>query len=432
MKRPPTRSDLRPASKRAFREACLHIPGGVNSPVRAFKAVGGNPVFLTRGKGSHCFDLDGREYIDFVGSYGPLILGHAHEEVKAAVVAAADRGLSFGAPTEAETRLARRVTGAFASVEKVRFVNSGTEAALSAVRLARGVTGRPGLVKFAGCYHGHVDSLLSEAGSGAAGLESSPGRPDATATSVLPFNNGEAVRDLFRRRPGEIAALIVEPIPCNMGVVPPREGFLELLREETTRAEALLIFDEVITGFRVGPAGAQGLLQVDPDITLFGKVIGGGMPVGAYGGPTEILHRLAPLGEVYQAGTLSGNPVAMAAGTATLEVAGREGFYEALEETSRALADGLTEVFERAGWPAVIHRVGSLLGLFFRGGEVRDFEAARSTDGKRYARFFHEMLDRGVYLAPSALEAIFVSSAHTEDDVEATLEAAREACAAIP
>lgn len=422
----------RPASRSAFEEACRHIPGGVNSPVRAFGSVGGHPLFMVSGRGSRIRDLDGREYIDYVGSFGPLILGHTHPDVVAAVAEAAGSGLSFGAPTEAETALARRITGSVASVDKVRFVNSGTEAALSAVRLARAWTGRQGLVKFAGCYHGHVDSLLGTAGSGAAGLETGSAGGDAARTAVLPFNDAEAVRRTLRDSPDEIAAVIVEPIPCNMGVIPPEEGFLHLLREETDRAGALLILDEVITGFRVGVAGAQGLYGIDPEITLFGKVIGGGLPVGAYGGRAEILDRLAPQGDVYQAGTLSGNPVAMAAGVATLEIVSRDGFYEGLEETSRTLADGLAAVFEKAGWPAAIRRVGSLIGLFFTEGDVTDFDGARSADRDRYAHFFHEMLERGVYLAPSPLEAIFVSSAHSMDDVEATLEAARGACAASP
>ena len=422
--------DAYPASREAFEEACRHIPGGVNSPVRAFGAVGGHPLFVVRGIGSHIFDLDGREYVDYVGSYGPLILGHAHPGVVAAVRAAAGRGLSFGAPTEAETALARKITGSVPSVEKIRFVNSGTEAALSATRLARAWTGRQGLLKFAGCYHGHVDSLLTVAGSGAAGLDPSDPRGEARATLVLPFNDPEAVKETFRERGGDLAAVIVEPVPCNMGVVPPEDGFLDMLREETTKAGALLIFDEVITGFRLGPAGAQGIFGIRPDITLFGKVIGGGMPVGAYGGRAEILDRLAPEGDVYQAGTLSGNPAAMAAGSATLEEVCRDGFHERLEATAILLADGLASIFKDARWPAVIHRKGSLLGLFFTVGEVRDFEGARLTDKERYARFFHEMLSRGVYLAPSPLEAIFVSSAHGKDDIETTLEAAREACAA--
>ncbi|MCZ6690263.1 MAG: glutamate-1-semialdehyde 2,1-aminomutase [Planctomycetota bacterium] len=426
---PANRHDL-PASREAYREACRHIPGGVNSPVRAFGAVGGHPVFIEKGIGAWVTDLDGRKYIDYVASYGPLILGHAHPTVEAAVMAAATRGLSFGAPTIGETDLARRVTSAFRSIEKVRFVNSGTEAALSAIRLARGVTGRQGLVKFAGCYHGHVDALLSAAGSGAAGLDSDSVRGESSSTSVLPFNNPEAVRETFRNRGGEIAALIVEPIPCNMGVVPPREGFLELLREVTEEAGALLIFDEVITGFRVGPAGAQGLFDIDPDITLLGKVIGGGMPVGAYGGRAEILDRLAPQGDVYQAGTLSGNPVAMAAGKATLDEVSADGFFDRLEETASALADRLASVFQEAGWPAVIHRVGSLIGLFFTQGEVKDFEEARAASGDRYAEFFNQMLERGVYLAPSPMEAIFISSAHGQEEIEKTTEAARESCAA--
>jgi len=404
------------------------MPGGVNSPVRAYKAVGGTPPVVERGAGAYLWDADGRRYVDYVGSWGPLILGHAHPAVIEAIKRTAERGTTFGAPTELEAELAGMVVEAAASIDMVRFVSSGTEATMSALRLARGVTGRDKIVKFAGGYHGHADELLAAAGSGVLtmGQPDSPGVPaaSAAATIVLPFNDLPAVERAFAENAGQIAALIVEPVPANMGVILPAEGFLAGLRRITQREGALLIFDEVITGFRLAYGGAQEAYGVLPDLTCLGKIVGGGMPVGAYGGSRELMEHMAPVGPVYQAGTLSGNPVAMAAGIATLRELRQPGFYERLESLSARLAGGLTPL-------GCLNRAGSLMTVFCQSGPVRDYEEAKRSDTTRYARFFHHMLDSGVYLAPSQFEAIFVSAAHTEADVDRTIEVARTFAAGV-
>lgn len=420
----------RERSDELFADARRYIPGGVDSPVRAFKAVGGSPVFIARGDGSRVWDEDGNRFIDYVCSWGPLILGHAHPHVVDALKLAAGRGTSFGAPTELETRLARMVCEALPSVEMVRFVSSGTEAAMSAVRLARGFTGRDKIVKFAGCYHGHSDGLLARAGSGVAtlGLPDSPGVPAgyAQSTLVAPYNDIDAVKRLFERHP-DIAAVIVEPVAANMGVVPPQPGFLEGLRELTRSSGALLVFDEVITGFRVGYSGAQGLYGVTPDLTCLGKIIGGGLPVGAYGGRGEVMRMVAPEGPVYQAGTLSGNPLAMTAGIETLNVLGRGDVYARLDRRAARLAEGMAAAASVAGVPLHISRVGSLLTAFFTAGPVADYESASSTDMQRFGGFFRGLLERGVYWPPSQFEAAFVSLSHSGDDIETTIEAIGQA-----
>jgi len=411
-----------------FAEAQKYILGGVNSPVRAFRAVGGQPRFIHRGFGARVEDVDGNVYIDYVCSWGPLILGHAHPAVVAAVRAAAELGTSFGAPTEAEVELARLVCQLFPSVELVRFVNSGTEATMSAIRVARAYTGRPKILKFDGCYHGHADSLLVKAGSGVLTFNApdSAGVTAAAAGETLsaPYNDLATVERIFEAHGREIAAVIVEPVAGNMGVVPPKPGFLEGLRRLTAEAGALLVFDEVITGFRLAPGGAQELYGITPDLTCLGKILGGGLPVGAYGGRREIMGLVAPLGPVYQAGTLSGNPLAMAAGLATLRTLLEPGSYERLETVSHQLAEGLAEAAREAGVPVRVNRVGSMLTVFFTGDEVTDYEGARRADTARFARFFHGMLERGVFLPPSQFEALFVSLAHTEAEVEFTVQAA--------
>ena len=418
-------------SKSLFAAATRVIPGGVNSPVRAFRGVGGEPFFVARGAGARIWDVDGREYLDFLGSWGPLILGHAAPPVVDAVVQAAARGTSYGAPTPAEVEMAEAITSAYPSIELVRLVSSGTEAAMSAIRVARGVTGRPVLVKFDGCYHGHADSLLVRAGSGGAtfSIPDSDGVPAplAALTLTAPFNDLEAVRALFAARGREIAAVIVEPVAGNMGVVPPRPGFLEGLREITRTHGALLIFDEVITGFRVAYGGAQELYRVRPDLTCLGKIIGGGLPVGAYGGARDVMGHVAPLGSVYQAGTLSGNPLAVAAGLATLRRLAGPGAYARLEALGDALEQGLRRAGERAGVELTVNRVGSMLTAFFCAAPVPDYASARRASTRRYARFFHGMLRRGVFLAPSQFEAAFVSLAHTDADIELAARAAAEA-----
>ena len=416
-------------SAQLFEQAQNWIPGGVNSPVRAFKGVGGKPVFIDRAKGPFIYDVDGRRYIDYVGSWGPMILGHSHPEVVAAVTAAAEKGLSFGAPTEIEVRMAERLCQLVPSLEMVRMVNSGTEATMSAIRLARGFTGRDKIVKFEGCYHGHGDALLVKAGSGAltCGVPSSPGVPAGTAehTLTLPYNDAAAVEALFDRMGGEIAAVIVEPVAGNMNCVPPRPGFLETLRQVCDRYEAVLIFDEVMTGFRVALGGAQQLYGIRPDLTCLGKVIGGGMPVGAFGGRREIMEQLAPLGPVYQAGTLSGNPVALAAGLKTLELISEPNFYQQLGDKTETLTQGLRERAEAYGVPLRTNQVGGMFGLFFTtAAEVDNFDQVLACDLDTFKRFFHEMLAEGIYLAPSAFEAGFVSAAHDEDVLTATLAAA--------
>ncbi len=417
-------------SQAAFRRGGKVLVGGVNSPVRAFSAVGGTPPVIERAKGSKLTDIDGNEYIDYVGSYGPAILGHAPEPVVTAICKAIHRGTSYGAPTEVETHLAEAIVAAVESIEKLRFVSSGTEAAMSAVRLARGATGREKIVKLIGCYHGHADALLVSAGSGATtlGVPSSAGVPaSATADTLLvAYNDAGAMRAAFAEHGEEIAAVLVEPVAGNMGVVPPAEGYLSSLRDVCDAHGALLIFDEVMTGFRVAFGGAQALYGVRPDLTVLGKIVGGGMPVGAFGGPADVMKHLAPEGPVYQAGTLSGNPAAMAAGLATLQELRAEGFYEELERKSALLEAGLRKAAAGAdlGGRVCLNRVGSMLGCFFTPGEVTDYASATASNAKAYAAYFHAMLAAGVYLAPSQFEAMFASAAHSEEDIGRTCEAA--------
>jgi glutamate-1-semialdehyde 2,1-aminomutase len=412
-----------------FQEACKYIPGGVNSPVRAFRSVGGEPVFFRKASGAHAVAADGRSFIDYVGSWGPMILGHAHPRVIAAVQAVAADGLSFGAPTELETALARRVVELMPSIELVRFVSSGTEATMSAIRLARGFTGRDTIVKFEGCYHGHSDSLLIKAGSGALtlGVPSSPGVPAALAadTVTLDFNDSAGFRDAFAQIGDRVACVIVEPVAGNMNCVPPAPGFLQTLREECDRAGAVLIFDEVMTGFRVALGGAQALYGVRPDLTTLGKIIGGGMPVGAFGGRRDIMEQLAPLGPVYQAGTLSGNPVAMTAGLVTLELIAEPGFHQRLSATTDDLVRRLAAAAAHADIPFATNHVCGMFGFFFTGlPKVDSFAKVMTADVARFGRFFHGMLDAGVYFAPAAFEAGFLSVAHSPADIDATVAAA--------
>ena len=419
-------------SQDCFEAAQHHIPGGVNSPVRAFRAVGGTPVFFARAQGAWLEDVDGNRYLDYVQSWGPMILGHGHPAVLDAIRAQLDRGLGFGAPTELETRMADVLCARVPGLELVRMVNSGTEATMSAIRLARAATGRDRIVKFEGCYHGHGDSLLVKAGSGALtlGVPSSPGVPAALAahTLTLDYNDAGQVEALFAREGDAIAAIIVEPVAGNMNCVPPQPGFLDTLRRVCDRHGALLIFDEVMTGFRVGPAGAAGHYDITPDLITLGKVIGGGLPVGAFGGRAELMRQLAPLGPVYQAGTLSGNPVAMAAGLATLEALDEPGVYERLFTNAETLAAGLREAAAVAGVPLVVNQVGSMFGLFFTdAGAVTNFHQVMACDTARFNRFFHALLSRGVYLAPAAYEAGFVSTAHGPAEIEQTLAAAAAA-----
>ncbi|MBI4509233.1 MAG: glutamate-1-semialdehyde 2,1-aminomutase [Deltaproteobacteria bacterium] len=417
-------------SIKLFEQAQRLLPGGVNSPVRAFRGVGGDPLFLARGKGARVWDADGREYIDYVGSWGPLIVGHAHPEVLEAIRLAAESGTTFGAPTELEVRFAEAVRSAVPSLELLRCVSSGTEATMSALRLARGFTGRHKIIKVDGAYHGHADFLLAQAGSGAAtlGIPGSAGVPPSAAqdTIVIPWNDEEALREAFSAHPRQIAAVIVEPIPGNMGVVPPKLGYLHAVREVTRQDGALLIFDEVITGFRVALGGAQALFGIKPDLTCLGKIIGGGLPAACFGGRKDIMEKLAPLGPVYQAGTLSGNPLAMAAGAKTLEILSRPGTYERLEKLSVRLEHGLREAALSASVPTKLHRVGSMLTAFFTDTEVTDYTSAKKSDTVRYGHFFRGMLSRGVYLAPSQFEAAFVSLAHSEADIDKTVEAAAD------
>jgi glutamate-1-semialdehyde 2,1-aminomutase len=414
-----------------FERAQRVIPGGVNSPVRAFGAVGGTPRFLERAAGAYLWDVEGRRYIDYVGSWGPMVLGHTHPAVVTAVQAAAARALSFGAPTQAETLLAERLCELVPSIERVRLVSSGTEATMTAIRLARGFTGRKVIVKFEGCYHGHADALLVKAGSGALtfGHPSSAGVPEETAahTLVLSYNDLEALDTAFARQGAQIAAVIVEPVAGNMNLVLPAPGFLEALREHCTRHGALLIFDEVMTGFRVALGGAQAHYGIRPDLTTLGKVIGGGLPLGALGGRREIMEKLAPLGPVYQAGTLSGNPLAVAAGLATLQLVVQPRLQERIAATTTALTEGLAAQARKAGVPFSAQSIGSMFGLYFRAAPPQSFAEATQSDRARFNRFFHAMLEQGVYLAPSAYEAGFVSAAHADGDIDATLAAASAA-----
>ncbi|MDD3078483.1 MAG: glutamate-1-semialdehyde 2,1-aminomutase [Paludibacter sp.] len=417
----------------AFHEACEIIPGGVNSPVRAFKSVGGQPVFIQKAKGSKIIDIDGNEYIDFVGSWGPMILGHAYQPIVEIIQKTAESGTSYGAPTLLETEMAELIASMMPSVEMVRMVNSGTEATMSAIRLARGVTGRQKILKFAGCYHGHGDSFLIKAGSGALtfGLPDSPGVTKSTAQDTLTanYNDLESVEKMFAAYPNEIAAIIVEPVAANMGVVLPQKGFLEGLRKITEANGTLLIFDEVITGFRLSPGGAQKYFGVMPDITTMGKIIGGGLPVGAYGGKKSIMEQLAPAGPIYQAGTLSGNPLAMAAGIIMLKTLKENSeIYSKLDRHAGMLENGLKEGLEKAGIKGVVNRAGSLLTLFFTDKEkVESFEDVMTSDKEHYAKFFRLSLEAGIYLAPSQFEATFISNAHSDEDILKTIEAAQDA-----
>ena len=423
------------ASDQLFERAKQSLVGGVNSPVRAFQAVGGTPPFLKRGEGAYVIDADGNRYVDYVLSYGPLILGHAHPRVVAALKSAVERGTSFGAPTELEVELAEKIKSSFASIDKIRFVNSGTEAAMSALRLARAYTERTKIVKFQGCYHGHADLLLVQAGSGVAtlGLPDSPGVPKATTsdTLVAQYNDAQSVAELFEHYPNEIAAVILEPVAGNMGVVPPIEGFLQELRGITSQHGVLLIFDEVMTGYRVHPAGAQVLYGIEPDLTVLGKVIGGGLPVGAYGGPARIMNLLAPEGPVYQAGTLSGNPLAMQAGLTTLEVLSEAGQWERAASQAENLSAALLDLAQQADVAASGHQVGTMLSLFFRSDPPTNYETAQQADIDHYAKFMHSMLRSGAYLAPSQFEAAFVSTAHDDAAINRTLDAAERAFAEV-
>jgi len=422
-------------SRNLFKRARKTIPGGVNSPVRAGKAVGIDPPFIERAKGCFLWDADGKRYIDYVCSWGPMILGHGHPEVIQAISDALERGTSYGAPTRLEVEMAEIIVEMVPSVEMVRMVNSGTEATMSAIRLARGFTGREKIVKFDGCYHGHADSLLVSAGSGVAtlGIPGCPGVPGDVArnTLTLPFNNAEALERAFERFGHEIAAVIVEPVPGNMGVIEPDLTFLRKLRELTSQRGVLLIFDEVISGFRVALGGAQALYGIMPDLTCLGKIIGGGLPVGAYGGKRDIMRRMAPEGDIYQAGTLSGNPLAMAAGLATLKALKQVGLYEKLDKTAETLFEAIGSAASAAGVPVTINRVGSLGSLFFTANPVTDFESAKASDVGRFRRFYQSMLSKGIYLAPSAFEAWFVGTDHSEEVIQQTIDAAVHALSSL-
>ncbi len=421
-------------SSRLFPLAQKVMPGGVNSPVRAFNAVGGDPLFIRSASGSHITDVDGNEFIDYVGSWGPLIFGHAHPKIVSAITRQAQLGTSYGASTELEIQLAEKVVKAVPSVDVVRMVNSGTEAVMSALRLARGITGRDKIVKFEGCYHGHGDSLLVKAGSGlmSLGIPECPGIVSSLAekTLNLPYNDIDQVRELFDKEGQEIAALIVEPVGGNMGVVPPEPGFLEALREVTQKAGALLIFDEVITGFRLSLGGAQKLFGVNPDITCMGKIIGGGLPVGAYGGSREIMDHISPVGSVYQAGTLSGNPLAMAAGNEMIDLLSQDGVYESLEQKSEKLCEGLKKNVEALGIQAQFTRVGSMFSMFFTDQKIINFDSVKSCNTDFFKKYFNGLLEEGIYIAPSQFEAGFMSAVHTDEEISLTIEASRKALTA--
>ena len=422
-------------SEALFAEAQKYIPGGVNSPVRSFRAVGGTPPFIARGQGAKVWDVDGNEYLDYLGSWGPLVLGHSHPAVVDVLKKTAEGGTSFGAPVEQEVELAKLICNNLPSVDSVRLVSSGTEACMSAIRLARAFTGRDKIVKFAGCYHGHADGLLVKAGSGALthGVPTSAGVPEsyASETLVAAYNDMESVEKFFLANPAAIAAIIIEPVAGNMGVVPPSQGFLEALRRITQDNGALLIFDEVITGFRVGLNGAQGLFGVNPDITTMGKIIGGGLPVGAYGGRKDIMEMVAPLGPMYQAGTLSGNPLAVGAGIATLEELQKPGTFERLDTLAQRLTDGITAAFQNAEIPSTVNRVGSMFTGFFNTGPVAGLANAEDSDTEMYGRYFHAMQEQGIYIAPSQFEAGFVSTAHTEADIDTTITKVFSALASL-
>ncbi|MEO2268218.1 glutamate-1-semialdehyde 2,1-aminomutase [Pseudoalteromonas sp. YIC-656] len=423
-------------SQDLFNRAQASIPGGVNSPVRAFNGVGGTPLFITHAEGAHTFDADGNKYIDYVGSWGPMILGHNHPEIKQAVHEAVERGLSYGAPTEAEIEMAEKVKELVPSIDSVRMVNSGTEATMSAIRLARGYTGRDKILKFEGCYHGHADSLLVKAGSGALtlGVPNSPGIPEdfAKHTLTVSFNNLDEVKAVFEKYPEDIACIIIEPVAGNMNCIPPVEGFLEGLREICDQYKSVLIFDEVMTGFRVALGGAQAYYNIKPDLTCLGKVIGGGMPVGAFGGKKEIMDFVAPVGPVYQAGTLSGNPIAMAAGLKALELLCQPGLHELLEAKSKAICEGFQAAADKAGIPLTTNYAGGMYGFFFTDADkVTSYQQATQCDLERFKRFFHLMLEEGVYLAPSAFEAGFVCAAHDDEAIAQTIAAAERAFAKL-
>jgi glutamate-1-semialdehyde 2,1-aminomutase len=417
-------------SQALYKRAIKIIPGGVNSPVRACKSVGADPLFIERGEGCMIYDADGNRYIDYIGSWGPLILGHRHPAVVEAIISVLERGTSFGAPTDLEIQLAQMVIDAVDSVDVVRMVNSGTEATMSAIRLARGATGRDFVIKFDGCYHGHADTLLVAAGSGVAtlGIPGSPGVPEAVVqhTISLPFNDKDAIKKVMEEKGDKIACVIVEPVAGNMGMVPPADGFLETLREVTEKHGAVLIFDEVMTGFRVAYGGAQSLYGIAPDLTCFGKVIGGGLPVGAYGGKKDLMSQIAPQGMIYQAGTLSGNPIAMTAGIATLEQLKKDGVYESLEKSSGRLVAGLANAAQKAGVAARVGHLGSMLGMFFTDQDVACFDDAKTCDLELFSKFYQGMRQQGVYIAPSQFEALFLSTAHADEHIDATVNAVEQ------
>ncbi len=422
-------------SQQLYQQALNLIPGGVNSPVRACKSVGATPLFIDRADGSHIFDADGNRFIDYIGSWGPMILGHRHPAVIEAVAGVLQRGTSFGAPMDLEIQLAQMVIDAYPSVDMVRMVNSGTEATMSAVRLSRAATNRQIVVKFDGCYHGHADTLLVAAGSGVAtlGIPGSPGIPESVArhTLSLPFNDIDSVQKVMEQQGENIACIIVEPVAGNMGLVTPNVGFLDALKELSQKYGSILIFDEVMTGFRVARGGAQSLYGISPDLTCFGKIIGGGLPVGAYGGRRDLMDHIAPQGSVYQAGTLSGNPIAMAAGIATLEQISRDGFYESLEEKSQRLAGGLSNAADNAGIPASVSHIGSMLGMFFTDQDIKNFDDAKKCNLEMFSAFYNGMRTNGVYIAPSQFEVLFVSAAHTSEDIDETIQAAEKVLAGL-